>query len=137
MKTLLFFLSSLSLSAQAGSFHDFKVNRITGESESLSQYKGKVLLVVNTASKCGYTSQYQGLQALQEKYGARGFQVLGFPSNDFGGQEPGTAKEIKNFCETKSCRDLTNSPFMPGWCRTSPEPRRMQSVRYPGISKSS
>lgn len=101
MKTLLFFLGGLSLSAQAGGFHDFKMSRITGESESLSKYKGKVLLVVNTASKCGYTSQYKGLQALQEKYGARGFQVLGFPSNDFGGQEPGTAKEIKNFCETQ------------------------------------
>ena len=87
--------------AGPGGFHEFSVNRITGESESLSKYKGKVLLVVNTASRCGYTPQYSGLQSLQEKYGPKGFQVLGFPSNDFGGQEPGTAKEIKNFCETR------------------------------------
>lgn len=88
-------------SARAAGFFDHRVTRITGEAEALSKYKGKVLMVVNTASRCGYTPQYQGLQALQEKYGAKGFQVLAFPSNDFGSQEPGTAKEIKNFCETR------------------------------------
>lgn len=67
----------------------------------LKRYKGKVLLVVNTASKCGYTPQYEGLQAVYEKYNAQGFYVLGFPANNFGGQEPGSNTEIKEFCTSK------------------------------------
>jgi glutathione peroxidase len=85
----------------ASSFYDFKVNTLAGVPVDLSSYKGKVLLVVNTASKCGYTPQYQGLQTLYQRYQSKGFEVLAFPSNDFGGQEPGNAKEIKTFCETK------------------------------------
>jgi len=73
---------------------------IDGNKTSLKAYSGKVLLVVNVASRCGYTRQYAGLQALQEKFAAQGFSVLGFPSNDFGGQEPGTESEIKSFCST-------------------------------------
>jgi glutathione peroxidase len=74
---------------------------IDGKDTSLKDYAGKVLLVVNVASKCGYTKQYTGLEALHQKYKDKGFSVLGFPCNDFGGQEPGTAEEIKTFCSTK------------------------------------
>ena len=83
----------------AGSSHVFTFKSITGEeSIKLSDFSGKAVLVVNTASRCGFTSQYNGLQSLWEKYKDRGLVVLGVPSNDFGGQEPGTEKEIKNFC---------------------------------------
>jgi glutathione peroxidase len=85
-------------SPEAPSIYAFDVKRLDGTATSLSAWQGKVLLIVNTASKCGYTPQYQGLQQLHAKYSARGFEVLGFPSNDFGGQEPGTAEEISNFC---------------------------------------
>ncbi|HEY1459896.1 MAG TPA: glutathione peroxidase [Casimicrobiaceae bacterium] len=70
----------------------------TGKNESLCQYRGKVVLIVNTASYCGYTHQYEGLEALYRKYKSRGLVVLGFPTNDFGGQEPGTNHEIAEFC---------------------------------------
>src|SRR5690606_14957162 len=70
------------------------------DAKSLAPYKGKVLLIVNVASKCGYTKQYEGLQNLQDKYKDRGFTVLGFPSNDFKGQEPGTEQEIVEFCRS-------------------------------------
>jgi glutathione peroxidase len=82
-------------------FHDFTVTTIDGESRALSDFSGKVLLVVNVASKCGFTPQYEGLEALHRKYAARGFSVVGFPCNDFAGQEPGTEAEIKSFCDTR------------------------------------
>ena len=74
---------------------------ITGKNTSLADYKGKVVLVVNTASRCGLTRQYEALEAVQQKFAARGFTVLGFPCNDFGNQEPGTPEEIQTFCKTK------------------------------------
>jgi glutathione peroxidase len=79
--------------------HQFTVKDISGKPVSLEAYKGKALLVVNVASECGYTSQYKGLEELYQRYKDKGFMVLGFPSNDFGGQEPGTEAEIKQFCE--------------------------------------
>lgn len=90
--------SAAAAAPAAPSIHAFTMKRLDGTETSLSAWSGKVLLVVNTASKCGYTPQYQGLQQLHTKYAGRGFEVLGFPSNDFGGQEPGTAQEIQNFC---------------------------------------
>ena len=83
------------------SFYDLTATTIDGAPQKLSDYKGKVLVVVNTASECGYTPQYAGLEKLYESYKDKGVLVLGFPSNDFGGQEPGTAEEIKTFCSTK------------------------------------
>ena len=85
----------------AGSIYNFKVKDIDGNDVKLKKYKGSVLLVVNTASKCGYTPQYEGLQATFDKFKEKGLVVLGFPANNFGGQEPGTAAEIKEFCESK------------------------------------
>jgi glutathione peroxidase len=80
---------------------DFTVKNIDGKDVKLKTYKGDVLLIVNTASKCGYTPQYEGLQAIYDEYKAQGFTVLGFPANNFGGQEPGKESEIKEFCESK------------------------------------
>jgi glutathione peroxidase len=82
------------------SIYDQKINTLEGEPADLSQYKGKALLVVNVASKCGLTPQYEGLEKLHEEYGPRGFEVLGFPCNQFMGQEPGTPDEIREFCDT-------------------------------------
>jgi glutathione peroxidase len=82
------------------SIYDQKINTLEGEPADLSQYKGKALLMVNAASKCGLTPQYEGLEKLHEQYGSRGFEVLGFPCNQFMGQEPGTAEEIREFCDT-------------------------------------
>ena len=80
------------------SFYDLKTTTLAGIPADLGQYRGMVSLVVNVASKCGYTPQYEGLEKLQREMNGKGFNVLGFPSNDFGGQEPGTAQEIANFC---------------------------------------
>ena len=87
------------LSVQAEkSLYDIPLKDIDGKAASLKDYKGKVLLVVNVASKCGLTPQYKGLEALHTKYKDKGFSVLGFPCNDFGKQEPGSNEEIKEFC---------------------------------------
>lgn len=81
--------------------HDFRMKTIRGKEVKLKEYKGKVLLIVNTASKCGLTPQYAGLEELYRKYAEKGFVVLGFPCNQFLGQEPGTAEEIEKFCTSK------------------------------------
>ena len=83
---------------KAMSIYDFEVQTITGQSTTLAQYEGEALLVVNVASECGFTPQYEGLQTLWERYGDDGLVVLGFPSNDFMGQEPGSDEEIQAFC---------------------------------------
>jgi glutathione peroxidase len=83
------------------SIYAISLKDIDGKATSLKEYKGKVLLIVNVASQCGFTPQYAGLEALQEKYKDKGFTVLGFPCNQFGGQEPGTNEQIKQFCSSK------------------------------------
>ena len=90
-----------TLAVRAGSIHDIAVKDIDGKDASLGAYKGKVILIVNVASKCGLTPQYKALEAVHEKYKDKGFAVLGFPCNQFGGQEPGTNEEIKQFCSSK------------------------------------
>lgn len=80
------------------SLYDIPLRTLSGEPASLADHRGKALLVVNVASKCGLTPQYEGLERLQQRYAARGFSVLGFPSNQFAGQEPGSAEEIATFC---------------------------------------
>ena len=89
------------MAAQTGSVYDFTLNDIDGNPVSLSQFQGKVLLLVNTASFCGNTPQYEGLQSMYERYKSKGFEILAFPANNFGRQEPGTNEEIKSFCYTK------------------------------------
>ena len=86
--------------AQDSSLHDIPVNSLQGDPASLGDHKGKVLLIVNVASRCGLTPQYSGLEELHERYADRGFAVLGFPCNQFGAQEPGSPDEIATFCST-------------------------------------
>ena len=83
-----------------GSLHDIPVRTLSGEETTLAEHKGKALLLVNVASKCGLTPQYEGLERLHEQYKDRGFSVLGFPCNQFGNQEPGSSEEIQTFCST-------------------------------------
>jgi glutathione peroxidase len=89
------------VSAQTKSLYDIPLKDIDGKDTSLKAYQGKALLIVNVASKCGYTPQYAALEALQKKYQDQGFTVLGFPCNDFMSQEPGTPEQIKQFCSSK------------------------------------
>jgi glutathione peroxidase len=86
---------------RAKSVYDFALKDINGKDVKLKQYRGKVVMLVNVASKCGLTPQYEGLQKIYSKYQAQGFVILGVPANNFGGQEPGTNEEIKTFCSTK------------------------------------
>ena len=100
-----FFFGALLIMAgslyAASSIYTFTLNSIDGQPAPLANYKGKVILVVNVASQCGYTPQYSALEATYEKYKDKGFVILGFPANNFGSQEPGTNQEIKTFCSRK------------------------------------
>lgn len=86
---------------KAKSMYEFTMKDIDGTDVKLNKYKGDVVMIVNTASQCGYTPQYEGLEKIYEKYKEKGFVILGFPANNFGGQEPGAEKEIKEFCTLK------------------------------------
>lgn len=102
MKSIILGLLIVSTSfafAQEKTIYDYKIETIEGETISLAEYKGKKVMIVNTASKCGFTSQYEQLQELYNKYGGEDFVILGFPSNDFMKQEPGSDEEIAAFCE--------------------------------------
>src|ERR1700730_15564950 len=103
MKTFLIFIALLGTTLMAAdkTIYDFSLNSIDGQPTSLSTFKGKVLLLVNVASRCGYTPQYTALEAVYEKYKDRGLVIVGVPANNFGGQEPGTNQEIKTFCTAK------------------------------------
>jgi len=100
MKLPTILMAAATLSVNAADLTTIPFKTITGKDTSLTEYKGKVVLVVNTASKCGNTPQYATLEALQKKYESKGFTVIGFPCNDFGAQEPGTAGEIQQYCKT-------------------------------------
>ena len=99
--TLFLLILSLAAKDNSVSIYDFNVTNIEGKELSMSKYKGKVILIVNVASECGLTYQYEGLEKLYQKYKKKNFMILGFPSNQFSNQEPGTNKEIKFFCKSK------------------------------------
>ena len=101
LSLVLLFAASFLLAANAKNIYDFTMNSIDGKPVSLKSYKGKVVLLVNVASKCGFTPQYAGLESLYEKYKDRGFVIVGVPANNFMQQEPGTNEEIKTFCSRK------------------------------------
>jgi glutathione peroxidase len=99
--TLIVFLAAGATAAHAKSIYDFTMKSIDGQQVSLKTFSGKVVLLVNVASRCGFTPQYAGLEALYEKYKDRGLVIVGIPANNFGSQEPGTNEEIKKFCSSK------------------------------------
>jgi glutathione peroxidase len=122
-----------ALGADAGavkSFYDLKVPSLEEDTVDLAAYRGKVTLVVNVASQCGYTPQYSGLEKLHRELSPKGFAVLGFPSNDFGGQEPGTAKEIRKFCSVNY--DVT----FPVFSKVVTRPGPSQSPAYAFLGRS-
>jgi glutathione peroxidase len=116
--------SAAGTGAAVSSFYELKTSSLLGEPADLGVYRGKVTLVVNVASACGYTPQYKGLEKLHRELSGKGFAVLGFPSNDFGGQEPGTAQEIATFCK------LTYDVTFPMFAKLSTVPGPRQSPIY-------
>jgi glutathione peroxidase len=122
VKTVLLLLAAgaaVGAGANVASFYDLKTNTLLGKPADLAAYRGKVTLVVNVASYCGFTPQYQGLEKLHRELSGKGFAVLGFPSNDFGEQEPGTAQEIADFC--KRTYDVTFPMFAKVVTRPGPQ----------------
>jgi glutathione peroxidase len=115
---------SSSPSGTVSSFYDLKTSYLDGKPADLGVFRGKVTLAVNVASKCGFTPQYEGLEKLNRELAGKGFAVLGFPSNDFGGQEPGTAKEIADFCR------LTYDVTFPMFSKLVTKPGSEQSAIY-------
>ena len=115
---------SSSSSGTVSSFYDMKTSYLDGKPADLGVFRGKVSLAVNVASKCGFTPQYEGLEKLNRELAGKGFAVLGFPSNDFGGQEPGTAKEIAEFCR------LTYDVTFPMFSKLVTKPGSDQSPIY-------
>ncbi len=99
--TFIFICAAVVMAAETKSLYEIPLKDIDGKDTSLGAYKGKVLLIVNVASECGFTRQYKPLEAVYKKYKDQGLVVLGFPSNDFGAQEPGSNEEIKKFCSSK------------------------------------
>lgn len=126
--------AGLAQGAQGGravrSLYDFKTQTLLGKPADLGDYRGKVTLVVNTASYCGYTPQYKGLEALHRELSSKGFAVLGFPSNDFGEQEPGTAQAIADFCR------LTYDVTFPMFAKVVTRPVSGQSPIYAFLGES-
>ena len=121
MKTLIFLLNlAIIMTATAKSIYDHDLKSIDGESTTLAEHKGKVILMVNVASRCGFTRQYKGLEELYDKYKDEGLVVCGFPCNQFGGQEPGSESEIKEFCSTKYGNPIDRFGSM-----TSPTSRKL------------
>ncbi len=117
-------MSNAVMAQQSSSLYDLKTETLQGKPADLGAYRGKVTLVVNTASECGYTPQYEGLEALHRDLSPKGFSVLGFPSNDFGGQEPGTAQQIAEFCRKNY------GVTFPMFAKLSTRPGNMQSPIY-------
>jgi glutathione peroxidase len=117
-------------SGETPSLYDFKTSYLDGKTADLATFRGKVTLVVNVASKCGYTPQYEGLEKLNRELASQGFAVLGFPSNDFGNQEPGTAEEIAQFCK------LTYDVTFPMFAKVVTRPGADQSPIYRFLSTS-
>ena len=111
-------------SSHVSSFYDLKTSYLDGKPADLGAFRGKVTLAVNVASKCGFTPQYEGLEKLNRELAGKGFAVLGFPSNDFGGQEPGTAQEIAQFCK------LTYDVTFPMFSKIVTKPGKEQSPIY-------
>lgn len=120
--TLFFAAVTASAKAHSSGLYNLKVQNLESTAVTLSEYKGKVLLVVNTASGCGYTPQYNDLEEIFQKYKGQGFVVLAFPSNDFGGQEPGTNQEIKKFCDLKNGQYKISFPLY-GKSNVNSEPK--------------
>ncbi len=115
--------------AAVESLHELKASALDGKELALSDYKGKVTLVVNVASECGFTPQYAGLQKLHDELSGKGFAVLGFPSNEFGGQEPGSPEQIRKFCESKY------SVTFPLFAKVVTKPGKGQSPVYAFLTK--